>query len=239
MSLSLKSSCVDCPSRKYGPLADLPEALLMELSSIGISQVYKKGQVVFFEGSMPHGVYHIKSGKVKLTKFAPEGKGYISRISKHGDLLGYRSFLTNELYSATAEVLEDATICFIYKDRFFEIMQKYPQLSFKLIELLGKELKCSENNSRDIAYKSTQERIVELLLTLKEGFGIEQEDNSYKLEINLTREDLASMIGTTLETTVRLTSWLKEKGLLDTKQRRMYITDVEGLKKLVPQYSFN
>ncbi|MFN4152220.1 MAG: Crp/Fnr family transcriptional regulator, partial [Candidatus Sericytochromatia bacterium] len=131
----------------------------------------------------------MNSGKVKLSKHAPEGKNFIVRIAKGGDLLGYRSFFTSELYTATAEVLEDATICFLDRERFFELIKKNPAFSLKLLSLMGHDIKCAEDMSRNLAYKSSQERIVEMLLTLKETYGIENQDGTYKLDILLSREE--------------------------------------------------
>ncbi len=189
-----------------------------------------------YEGNKPYGVYCMNKGKVKLSKHAPEGKSFIIRVAKAGDLLGYRSFFTNELYTATAEVIEDATICFLDKERFFDLLKKHPPFSLKLLAMMGQDIKCAEDTSRNLAYKSSQERMVEMLLTLKETYGIEQENGTYKLDILLSREDLASMLGTTTETAVRLLTWLKEKSIISMKQKYMFIDNLDELQSLVPQY---
>jgi len=233
---SLLFSCISCATRPKSVLSDIPEDLLEDLTKTRVVNVYKKGQTIFYEGNQPFGIYCLNGGKVKLFKHAPEGKSFIVRIAKPGDLLGYRSFFTNESYSATAEVLEDATICFLDKEKFFDLLRKYPSLSLKLLEMMGQDLKCAEDHSRDLAFRSANERIAELFLTLCETFGIGQEDQTIKLDIQLSRQDLANMLGTTTETAVRLLTWLKEKNIIKTKNKNIYITDPKLLSEIIPEY---
>lgn len=229
-------SCISCPTRAKSVLAEIPKEMLEELNKAKIVNVYKKGQTIFYEGNKPYGVYCMNKGKVKLTKHAPEGKELLVKISKEGDLLGYRSFFTSELYTSTAEVLEDSTICFLDREIFFNLLKKQPEFSLKLLAMMGHDIKCAEEKSRDLAYKSSQERIIELLLTLHETYGIKQDNGTYKIDILLSRDDLASMIGTTTETVVRLITWLREKELITVKQKYTYIIDLDGLQKMIPEY---
>ena len=122
-------NCVSCPSRSKSIMSDIPEDVLNELASLKVTNVYKKGQTIFYEGNKPYGVYCLKDGNVKLYKTTAEGKNLIVRIAGGGDLIGYRYFFTNELYSSTAEVLEDATVCFLDKELFFCLLNKHPLLS--------------------------------------------------------------------------------------------------------------
>jgi CRP-like cAMP-binding protein len=236
MSSSLLFSCVACPTRAKSVLSEIPEEILEELSKARVINIYKKGQTLFYEGNRPYGVYCMNRGKVKLTKHAPEGKTFIVRIAQSGDMIGYRAFFTNELYTSTAEVMEDATICFLDRERFFDLLKKHPPFSLKLLAMMGKDIKCAEETSRDLAYKSSQERIVELLLTLKETYGVEQDDGTYKLDILLSREELASMLGTTTETAVRLMTWLKDKDLISMNKKYICINNLDGLGQMVPEY---
>lgn len=229
-------SCISCKSRSKSALSDIPDDILDELNKTRVTNKYKKGQTIFYEGNKPYGVYCMNSGKVKLSKYAPDGKNFIVKIAKSGDLLGYRAFFTNELYSSTAEVLEDATVCFLDKEKFFDLIKKHQPFSLTLLAMMGNDIKCAEENSRNMAYKSSQERMVEMLLSLKDAYGEEQDNAIYKLDIQMSREEMASLIGTTTETTVRLLTWLKEKGIIVIKSKYIYINDLKGLEQLVPEY---
>jgi CRP-like cAMP-binding protein len=236
MTNSLLFGCIDCPTRPSGPLSEIPEELLKDLSKARVTNIYKKGQIIYYEGNKPYGVYCINSGKIKLQKYAENGKSYISSISKPGDMLGYKAFFTDDKFSETAEALEDSMICFLDREKFFSLIKKEPKFSLKLLSIMANEVKCAENHARDMAYKSTQERIVEVLLTLKEAFGVEQKDGSFKIDINLSRDELASLIGTTTETTVRLLSWLKEKNILETNKKTIYIKNNKALVEMLPSF---
>jgi CRP-like cAMP-binding protein len=236
MAASMLFSCVGCPTRPKSVLSDIPTEILEELSKTKVVNVYKKGQTLFYEGNRPYGVYCMNSGKVKLSKHAPEGKEFIVKVSKAGDMIGYRAFFTNELYTSTAEVIEDAHICFLDRERFFDLIKKHPPFSLKLLSMMGHDIKCAEENSRNLAYKSAQERIVELILTMKETYGIEQDNGTIKVDILLSRDDLAGLLGTTTETAVRLTTWLKDKELIEMNKKYMYITNLDGLQALLPEF---
>lgn len=225
-----------CPLSQDNPLKELPEEVLEEFEMGKTTTHYKRGQVVFHEGQNPYGVYCMTSGKVKLTKYTPQGKSYIARIANSGDLLGYRSFLTHETYSATAETLEDSSICFLDKTIFLKALQNHPQFALQLLTKLGEDLKAAEDKARDLAYRSVQERLAELLLTLKESFGEEMENNQIKLNVQMTREEMASMLGTTVETTVRQLTLLKQKGILILNKKHLIIKDLDALYEVIPEF---
>ncbi len=235
MTKSLLFSCFDCSSRSAGPLHDIPADLLTEFGQSRVTNIYKKGQTIFYEGNHPYGVYCINEGKVKLFKSTAEGKEYIVSILKTGDILGYKAFFNDNSYIATAQVLEDAVICFIDKAKFFNLLKKYPSFSIKLLEIMSKEINCSNHNSISLAYNSSNERIIELLLTLKESFGVQEDDGSIKINLLLSREDMANMIGTTIETTVRLITWLKEKEIIKIKNKYFFIKDINKLLEMLPE----
>lgn len=221
-------------SRRLGTLVSLPEEILREFNNSRNTRVYKSGQVIFHEEHSPHGVYCVEKGKIKLTKYTPDGKTYIARIAKAGDLLGYRAFLTHEPYSATAEVIEEATVCFIEREVFMQALQRNPGFSLLLLEQLGSDLREAENRARDLAYKSVPERLAELLLAMRESFGEPMPDGAVRLDIRLTREELASMLGTTVETTVRNLTRFKQKNLICFDKKDIILMDISGLAEYIP-----
>lgn len=227
-------NCEICGVRHLNPLRNLTQEQVQELNSCKLAHHYKPGQVIFYEGNRPFGVYCLEKGKVKLTKYTPDGKSYIARLAKAGDLLGYRAFLTNEPYSATAEVIEAATVCFLDRNLFLQALRKNPGFALEMLEQLGSDLKQAEDKARDMAYKSVPERLAELLLSLKESYGKETEEG-IKLDIRLTREELASMLGTTIETTVRNLTRFKEKELISFDKKNIVIRNIRGLAEFLPQ----
>ena len=228
--------CSTCGSLCLSSLACLPEDILKEFNVTKTGRSYAPGQIIFYEDNRPYGVYCVESGKVKLTKYTPDGKTYIARIATAGDLLGYRAFLTNEPYSATAEVLEAATICFIEREPFMRAIRENPQFALQMMEQLGSDLKEAENRARDLAYKSVPERLAEMLLTFKESYGEENEAGQIRLAIRLSREEMASILGTTIETTVRNLTRFKQLGLIQLDKKDIVLLDVKGIASYIPGF---
>ncbi len=183
---------------------------------------------------MPAGLYCINSGKVKIYQCGFEGKEQIIRLAKDGDVIGYRALISGEGYSATATVIEDSKICMIPKEYFFELLQNNPDITRSVMKLLASELKEAESKITNLAQKPVIERLAEVLLMLKEYYGNEDEDNS--LNISITREEIANIVGTATETTIRLLSELKKDGILELSGKKIRIINFDSLLKLANLY---
>lgn len=230
MSLCAKSSqsCRLCRSFESGIFSDLSEKDLKLLEQCKTANHYKRKQIIFYEGNPVVGLYCIQSGKVKLYKTSGDGKQQILKIAQGGDILGHSSLFTDTPHIATAESIEESDICFLDKHRFLALLQANPSVSLKLLGQLSRELNRSEEQVLDIAYKSVRVRFVEFLLTLKQSFGV-YEQGVYRLQITLTREELAQAIGTTVETAVRLLSEFRTEGLIEVEKKSIAIRDPEKL----------
>lgn len=224
-------SCENCQCKNKGIFCDLDHNELAIVGQNKIMNSYKKGQTVFFQGNPTFGLYCINSGKIKLSKIGPDGKESIIRIAGPGDVLGHRSLFSNEKFTATATVLEDSAICFLDKKFIFKAIQQDPSISLHLIEKLSRDMGKAEDRAASMAQKNVRERLAELLLMLKNSYGI-KEDNRWKLEIKLTREEMASMIGTANETIIRFISEFKEDGLLEQEGKTIFILDEDGLVEI-------
>lgn len=220
--------CPTCPSRLLGVFCTLNDSTLKEFDQHKTNNTYKKGQVVFYEGNDAFGLYCVFSGRIKLYKTGVDGEQQIVRIASSGDLLGYRSLFADEPYSATAEVLEDASVCCIDRHAFFPALAKNPDLALEIIKKLSRELRKAEDRSVSMVQKSVRERMAELLLMLKESYG-KVSKKGFVLSIQFSRAEMAELIGVTQETAIRLLSEFKGDGLIEVKDREITITDVQGL----------
>lgn len=221
--------CNSCDSKELGVFCDLNQNELSEISMHKVTNHYKKGQTLFFQGNPAFGLYCISTGKIKVTKVAPDGKESIVRLAKDGDILGHRSLFTEEFYQATATALEDCTICFLDKKFILKAITDKPAISFNIIQKLSQDMGAAETKVASMYQKNVRERLAELLLMLKETFGERDENNSWKLEIKLTREEMASMIGVANETLIRFLSEFREDGFIQQKGKTIYIVDEESL----------
>ena len=191
---------------------------------------YKKGQNIFYEGTRPTGLYCMNGGKVKVFKNNVQGKEYIVYLAKPGDFLGYRSLLSEEFYAATATVLEDAKICFIPKENFFEVLQKNPLFMRKVVKAVCHEMGIMEERMAELAHKSVRERLAANLIMLKETYGMEGEGSTL-IDLALSREDLASIVGTATETVIRLLSEFKSDGLISFEGKKIRVLDPKKLAR--------
>lgn len=220
--------CVQCESREFGIFCELTEIASRELNQKKITNQYKKGQIIFYEGNQPFGLYCLYSGTVKLYKTGTDGRPQILRIASAGGVIGYRSLLANEIYHATAEVIEEADICFIDKNIFFSILEKNPQLASRLIQKLSQELRQAEELATSLAQCSARERMAELLLSLKKNYG-RTTNHGTEIKLELSREEMAGMIGVTPETAIRLLSEFKQDGFIQIQDRKITILRGEKL----------
>ena len=191
----------------------------------------KKNQIIFLEGTRPLGVYSITSGRIKIYKTGVEGKDQIIQILKSGDLMGYRAMLSEEQYPVSAETLEDTALCFIPKKDFIGAMSSNADLTKEVIKSLSKDLTNMADSITVLAQKPVRERLAGALMVLIDTYDID-ESKGVSNGINLTREDLANMVGTATETLIRLLHDFKVEQLIETQGRKILIKNKEKLKKV-------
>jgi len=220
--------CENCKSLKKSIYGDLNSEELNILNFNKSCNFYKKGQTIYFEGNTPEGLFCIREGKVKIYKTGNEGKEQIIRLVKSGDIIGYRALIAGESYNATSETLEDSKICFIRKNTIFDLLKQNEKFSFRLIKLLSHDLGEVEQRLVHLAQKPVRERLAETLLILRETYGMDKDNNSL-LNVSLSREDLANIVGTATETVIRLLAEFKNENIISTKARKIEILDVKKL----------
>lgn len=217
-----KLSCNGCPAKEKSIFHDLEPAALEKVSHRKNTNTYKKGDTLFIDGNPSFGLYCINNGRVKVSKTGNDGKEFIVRIANEGDIVGHRSVFSNERYTATAKVLQDSTICFFDKTYFFDLIKCEPAVSLNVIKRLSQAMGMAENKNASIVQKNVRGRLAELLLGLNKTYG-KNEDGKFKLDIILTREELASLVGTAHETVIRLLTEFKEDGLIEQNRKSLYI----------------
>jgi CRP/FNR family transcriptional regulator, polysaccharide utilization system transcription regulator len=228
MAKKQNPNCDKCDARHRGVFCAIEGATLSEFSRHKTTNTYKKGQIVFYEGNQPFGLYCVFEGRIKLYKSGIDGRQQIVRIAGPGDIMGYRSLFAEEPYQATAETIEEATICCIDKNAFFPVLKKNPMLAMEIIKKLSVELRSAENLATSIAQKSVRERMAELLLILKQTYG-KKTKKGYLIDLQLSREEMAEMVGITQETAIRLLSEFKKDGMIAVQERNITILNAEAL----------
>ncbi|PVD53883.1 Crp/Fnr family transcriptional regulator [Terrimonas sp.] len=209
-------------------LANLPGQEYGLLIANRTEKLYRKGEVIFKEGTFPDGIFFIVSGKVKKYKLDPEGKEYIIYVANTGELIGYHAILAEDRYPDSAAALEESTIAFIPRQNFLEAVRQSEILNKRLLKTLSHEFAVLANSLSLFAQKSVRERLALQLIVMREKYKVNFKPGM-AVEINMSRDDLANLVGTARENVVRLLSEFKEKGIVETKGRKIIVQDVTRL----------
>ncbi len=202
---------------------------LEELAKDRQTTIYPKKQTVFTEGSFPHEIFYIKSGKVKLYKTNLDGKEYITDLLGAGDFMGHLAMLENASHQESAMVLENAEITRVSRDDFFLLLHNNREVASQFIKLLSNNIREKEVRLLQLAYSSVRQRVADALLLLRERY---QKGKPGDFSISITRDDLASIVGTATESLIRTLSDFKEEGLVEVKGGKITIVNLEKLKKV-------
>jgi CRP/FNR family transcriptional regulator, polysaccharide utilization system transcription regulator len=227
-------NCKGCSASSNSLFKSLNNEESIFLENEKICKSYKKGEVLYKEGSRISGVFCLNNGVIKIYKTGSDGKEQIVAFASDGDITGYRSVLSNEPACTTAEIIQDADICFIPAHIIFHLVKTNGDFALSLMQLTCKELNQANSFIKDIAQKTVRERLAESLLMLEEKFGTTSDGN---LNITLTREELANIVGTATESVIRLLSEFKNDGIISMEGKKIVLTNKLYLQKL--SKSFN
>jgi len=190
---------------------------------------YKKGETIFLEGKRIKGCYIILSGIVKQFKTGAEGRDYIIRLAAPFEILGFRSVLKEEPACNTSTAIEDSVVCYIPKECLYHFVKTNGNFALDLLQIACSELEKSHVLITEIAQKSVKERLAELLLALKNKFGVNEKGH---LNIALSREEIANLVGTATESVIRILSEFKNERFIDVNGKKITILDERTLEKI-------
>jgi len=190
---------------------------------------YKRGNTIYQERNRIAGIYCVNKGIIKLYKTGIDGREQIVKFAQKGDIIGYRSLLSKELACTTAKAIEDSVLCFIPAAIFLKLIDENHEFSMRVMRLSLKELGEANKFILNIAQKTVRERLAEVLVLLAETFSLDEEKF---LQITLTREEIANIVGTATESVIRLLSEFKADKYIELIGRKIKILKLEALKKL-------
>jgi CRP-like cAMP-binding protein len=223
------SKCEQCIVREFSALKALNKDELLKIASCKTSYTIKKGEPIFEEGDTVNGVYCIKDGYCKLSKLSTNGKDQIVKLVKAGELLGQRSMVSDEPANLTAIAIEDMEVCFIPKTEILGFFNTNNQFSLSLMKSVCGDLKDSDMHVVSMAQKTVKNRLAETLIYLQETFGTNPDKT---LKIQLSREELAGMIGTATESCIRILSEFNKNGTIELVGKKIAVKDLNHLKKI-------
>lgn len=221
--------CEQCIVRQFSSLKALNKDELIRMAECKTSYTIKKGEPIFEEGEVTNGIYCIKDGVCKLSKLSDNGKDQIVKLVKPGELLGQRSMISDEPANLSAVALEDMEVCFIPRSEVMQFFTQNNQFSMNVMRTICDDLKGADDHMVNMAQKTVRQRLAETLIYLEDTFGKNDDDT---LRIQLSREELAGMIGTATESCIRLLSELNKSTYIELIGKKIKLLDKNKLKRL-------
>ena len=220
--LKILDNCVSCPVKKMRPFCNLPLPAAQRLNGVKSTAVYSKGTMLFLEGQQARGVFVLCMGKAKLSTSSREGKTIITKVAEAGDVLGLNATISNAPYEVTAEMIEPGQANFIPREPLIMMMVEFPEVAQRIAEQLNRNYFAAHEEIRTLGLAtSLSERLAKLLL--RWSIGTTQKNGTSRIELNLTQEEIAEVIGTTRETVTRLFASFKKRQLVQVQGASLLI----------------
>ena len=212
-----------------------PIPLFQGLSEDQTAQLYAlvtrrsviRGQQVFFEGDKAIGFYILLSGRIKISKLSPEGKEQILHIIGPGDLFGEVPMFAGGFFPANAGAMEDAELLFYPRERFMDMIGRYPTLAMNMLGFLSQRLLHLTRLVENLSLKEVHERLAAYLLHL-----VDLQNNPDTIQLDINKGQLASLLGTIPETLSRILTRLHNDSLIEVTGRKIKIVNRHGLQML-------
>lgn len=195
---------------------------------------FRKKESIFSEGDPSDWLYIVTKGKVKITKLSQSGRELILEIISPMDFFGGVAVMRGFPYPANAIAMEDSEALKISRSNLMRILDRFPNLMYCMAMNIGDRIKGSHETLKNIAVEKVESRIASLLIKLSEKTSTKT-DNTIVIDMKLTKQDIAEMVGTTVETSIRTMSKFKKLGIVEEKAGKIVIKDVNKLKSLCGQ----
>ncbi|MFC2068195.1 Crp/Fnr family transcriptional regulator [Chloroflexota bacterium] len=194
-----------------------------ELAELAIERHIMSNDFILWDGDAPDWFYIIASGKVKILKHTSLGKEFIITFFGPGEMFGEVAVFENKPYPASAQAVAETTVVGIRRENFLSFLADRPQVALRIIRILGERLREAQSRLKDMAGERVEQRLAGILYIFSVKLG---------LILPFTRQEIAALVGTTTETTIRVMSQLKDLGIIHSARGKTIILDKEKLKIL-------
>lgn len=228
---NVKSHCHKCLGFSRTPFCTLQGGELDSLDRSKSVRHFAEGRPIFSEGEPAKGIFCLRSGRVKLQKSTSRGRQHLLRFANPGELLGLSEVMAEVPHPATADPVEEVAACFIPRADLLELFARSPEVARAIAHELAKLGLQSDEERAEIASADVRERVAHVLLRLGRSHGTPHRQGKL-IRLPMTREDLAQMAGTAVETTIRQISAFRDEGILAAEGRAVVIVDESKLARV-------
>ncbi|MBM4387657.1 MAG: Crp/Fnr family transcriptional regulator [Deltaproteobacteria bacterium] len=208
--------------KKLPIFSSLDQKALALLSGIVRIREYDKGAAIFREGDRGEKLGIVLDGAVRIIKNTLDGKEFLIRIISRNGIFGEVAVFDDHPYPATAVASSKSLIAEISRNELLDIFRNHIEIAWHVIADLSRKLRDVTGAMKEIAFERVEHRIAALLLKLADENG----------EVNLTKQEIANMCGTTVETAIRVTRKFEKKGLTRSARGKIVIVDRKGLENM-------
>ncbi|WP_240666768.1 Crp/Fnr family transcriptional regulator [Longirhabdus pacifica] len=208
---------------------NLSEGECAEIERITYYKTFNKKSVVFMQDEERTSVFFIVKGVIRIYKIDDEGNEQVIAFLTDGEMFPHTGFFDQSPYPATAEVMDETTLLSIPITAFESVLEKFPQIAIKVMRVMGKKIRDLQQQMKHLISNDTTAMICAAILRLAKDHGKEVE-NTIVVELPITHQHLANMIGVARESVTRTMNQLKQDNVLTTDRKKIVILNVEGLK---------
>ena len=216
----------------------LSREAIVEINRLFEDRDVAVGQVVYFESDPGEYLYLIATGKVKLMRNTLSGREVLLDILQAGEYFGHLSIASQEGHPETAIAQTDCCILQISSQNFEKVLNRYPDVTMKVLKAVGQRLEESQEIIKQLSVYTIEQRIAATLIRVARKLG-EQKQMATLIQIPFSRQDLAAMTGTTVETVSRVMSRFAAEGLISTGRKWVAIIDFERLEQIIKEGAVN
>lgn len=191
---------------------------------------YKKNEMIYREGEMPHGVLTLVSGKVRIFIEALGSRPQIIRLHKPGDFFGYRSTIADDTHTTCASALEECIFYVVETDAFLTVIQQNNEFCYKILEAMAHDLAMSDMRQVNLTQKHLRGRLAEAISSLAEHYGYAEDGCT--LAASVSREDLANMSNMTTANAIRTLSQFAQEGVVDIDGKKIIVLNPHELMNI-------
>jgi CRP/FNR family transcriptional regulator len=231
-NLAVIDHCATCAYRESNSFCNMSPEPVDALDSIKFTGAYPKGALLFVEGEKPRGVYILCRGRAKLTTTSSDGRTLIVKIARQGEILGASAAILGKPYEVSAETIEASSVSFVRRDDFLRFLNAYTEACMHTAFQLSEKYESAQREIRSLGLAhTTSEKLARLILDWsREG---DETPQGTRIQVLLTHEEIAQMIGTTRETVTRLLSEFKRKKLIAVKGSNMFVLPGDEMRDMV------
>lgn len=204
---------------------------MVALNEMVVDDYVKKRQPIFLAGDPSENLYLLKEGRVKITRLDESGKEFTLMLLEPGEIFGELGLFDEAPRETSAVALEDSIICMMRRQDFEKYSANKPELSFKISKMMGLRMRHIENRIEELLFRDVPSRLARLLIRLVERHPRETK-HGVKINIKLSQQEIANLIGATREMTSSVLNAFKKDGFIDIQSKFIYILSKRKLESL-------